>query len=150
MLKYSCQFVTFKLIGHWVIWCFWSFCFFWNNVFGHWVIWCFSQSFEQKLQPQILQPPSVQFFSLQQASLKPPSLQDSQHMSTPPNILWMLDPACWPNLPQHKDSQHMLTPPNRVWMEDTACWPNLTKHKNSQHIVNFTWLSVDKWHRLLT
>ena len=73
MLKYSCQFVTFKLIGHWVILCFCSFSFFWNNVFGHWVIWCFSQSFEQKLQPQILQPPSLQFFSLQQASLKPPS-----------------------------------------------------------------------------
>ena len=74
MLEYSCQFVTFKLIGHWVIW-------------------CFRQSFEQKLQPQILQPPSL---------------------STRPNILWMLDPACWPNLPQHKDSQHLLTLP--TWL----------------------------------
>lgn len=36
MLKYSSQFVTFKVSGHWVIWCFWSFCFFWNKVFGHW------------------------------------------------------------------------------------------------------------------
>ena len=28
------------------------------------------------------------------ASLQQQSLQDSQHMLTPPNRLWMVDPAC--------------------------------------------------------
>ena len=72
MLKYSSQFVTFKVSGHRVIWCFRSFRFFWNEVFGHWVIQCFSQSFEEKLQPPNLQPPILKPPSLQLSSLQPP------------------------------------------------------------------------------
>ena len=72
MLKYSSQFVTFKVSGHRVIWCFRSFRFFWNEVFGHWVIQCFSHSFEEKLQPPNLQPPILKSPSLQLSSLQLP------------------------------------------------------------------------------
>ena len=99
MLKYSSQFVTFKVSGHRVIWCFRSLCFFWNEVFGHWVIQCFSQSFEEKLQTPSLQPAILQPPSLQLSNLQSPNLQDSQQLHLI-NCGWRTLPAdlTYPNI----------------------------------------------------